>query len=57
MDVYNEFELDNMFGIWNSAILKISSLIQMARNHRSTVIIDKVYKAFFHCDEYLPLDP
>ena len=25
----------------------------MDRNHRSTVIIDKVYKAFFHCDDYL----
>ena len=25
----------------------------MARNHRSTVIIDKVYKAFFHCPDYL----
>ena len=24
----------------------------MARNHRSTVIIDKVYKAFFHCNDY-----
>ena len=25
----------------------------MARNHRSTVIIDKDYKTFFHCDDYL----
>ena len=25
----------------------------MAGNHRSTVVIDKVYKAFFHCDDYL----
>ena len=25
----------------------------MAGNYRSTVIIDKVYKAFFHCDDYL----
>ena len=25
----------------------------MARNYRSTVIINKVYKAFFHCDDFL----
>ena len=25
----------------------------MARNHRSTVIIDKVYKTFLLCDDYL----
>ena len=25
----------------------------MTRNHRSTVIIDKAYKAFFHCNDYL----
>ena len=24
----------------------------MAENHWSTVIIDKVYKAFFHCNDY-----
>ena len=53
MDVYNEFELDRMFGIWNSAIWEMSSLIQMARKHRSTVIIGKVYKVFFHCDDNL----
>ena len=53
MDVYNEFELDRMFGIWNSAMWEISRLIQMARNHRCTVIIVNVYKAFFHCDDYL----
>ena len=53
MDVCNEFELNRMFGIWNSAIWKISSFIQMVGNHRSTVIIDKVNKAFYHCDDYL----
>ena len=53
IDVYNEFELDRMFGIWNSAMREISFLIQMVGNHRSTVIIDKVYNAFFHCDDYL----
>ena len=53
IDVYNEFKLDRKFGIWNSPIWEISSLIQMAGNHRSTVIIDKVYKVFFHCDDYL----
>ena len=55
LDVYNEFELYRMFGIWNSTICEISSLIQMAGNHRSTVIKDKVYKAFFHCDDYFHL--
>ena len=42
-----------MNGIWDSAIWEISSLIQMARDHRSTLIIDKIYKAVFHCDDYL----
>ena len=28
MDVYNEFELDSMFGIWSSATWEINSLIQ-----------------------------
>ena len=43
-----------MISIWNNAIWEISSFIQMAGNHRSTVIIDKIYKVFFHCDNYLP---
>ena len=43
-DIYNEFELDRMFSIWHSAIWEISSLILMAGNHRSTVIINTVYK-------------
>ena len=53
MDVYNEYELDRMYHIMNSVIWEIDTLIKLARNHRSTVIIDKVYKAFFHCDDYL----
>ena len=28
-------------------------LIQVARNHRATIILDKVYKAFFHCKDFI----
>ena len=39
-------------GIWNGVIWEIGGLMWMAGNHRSTVIMDKVYKAFFHCNDY-----
>ena len=42
-----------MFGIWNSIIWDISNWISTASNHRSTMILNKVYKAFFHCDAFL----
>ena len=42
-----------MFGIGNNTIQDKSSWIQVASNHRSTVILNKVYKAFFHYDDFL----
>ena len=51
-DAY-EWELDRMFGLWNSTIWDISDRIQVARNYRSTIILNKVYKAFFQCDDFL----
>ena len=38
---------------YGSAIWEISSLIQMARYHMTTVISDNLYKTFLHCDDYL----
>ena len=46
----HEWELDRMFGTWNSTVWEISNWIQVARNHRSTMILNRFYKAFFHCD-------
>ena len=42
-----------MFGIWNNATWEICNWIQVARSHRSTMILDKLYKAFFHCHDFL----
>ena len=57
MDMFNtkayEWEPDRMFGIWNSTIQDISNWIQAARTHKSTMILDKLYKVFFHCDNFL----
>ena len=57
MDISNtdtyEWELDRMFSIWNSAKWEISNWIQVASNHRSTVILNMVYKAFFHYDDFI----
>ena len=41
-DAY-EWQLDRMFGIWNSAIQEISDWIQAASTYRSTVVLDRVY--------------
>ena len=48
-----EWQLDRMFGIWNSAVQDISNWIQVARSERSIMILNKVYKAFFHCEDFL----
>ena len=53
MDVYNEFELDRMFGIWNSAIWEVSSLIQMARNIQVYSNYRQGLQGIFHCSDYL----
>ena len=50
---YTDCELERMFGLWNSTIWDISDWIQVAGNHRSTMILNKLYKAFFHCDAFL----
>ena len=48
-----DWELEEMFSSWNSAVWAIGDLIQGARNHRTTMILDKLYKAFFHCEDFL----
>ena len=42
-----------MFGSWNSAVQAIEDLIQVAGNHRAMMILNKVYKAFFHCEDFI----
>ena len=51
-DAY-KWQLDRMFGIWNSAIHEISVWIQKASTYRSTVVHVRVYKAFFHSKDFL----
>ena len=51
-DTY-EWQLDRVFGIWNSTIQEVSNWIQVASNYRSTVVLNRVYKALFHCDDFL----
>ena len=57
MDISNtdayEWELDRMFGIWISTTWEINEWIQVARTHRSTVILNKLDKVSFHCDDFL----
>ena len=54
MDIsHTDWELDRMFGSWNSAIQYISDWIQVDRNHKATMIPNKVYKVLLHC-EFLP---
>ena len=48
-----EWQLDRMFGIWNSAICEISNWIQKASTYRSTVVLNRIYKAFFHSKDFL----
>ena len=57
MDIFNtkayQCQLERMFGIWNSAIQEISNWIQVAGTYRSTVVLNRVYKAFFHSEDFL----
>ena len=48
-----EWQLYRMFGIWNSAVHEISNWIQEAGTYRSTVVLNRVYKAFFHSEDFL----
>ena len=48
-----DWELEEMFGAWNNAVWYIEDLIKAARTHRARMIIDKVYKAFFHCKGFV----
>ena len=48
-----DWELDKMFGLGNIAVWTKCNWIQVAGNHRSTLILDKVYMAFFHCKDFL----
>ena len=45
-----DWELEEMFGSWNSAIWAIEDLVQVAGNHRATMILNK---AFLHCEDFL----
>ena len=47
------WELEEMFTSWNSTVWAIEDLIQVARNHRAMMILNKVYKAFFHCRDFI----
>ena len=42
-----------MFSIWNSTIQEICNWIQVAGNYRCSVVLNRVYKAFFHCEDFL----
>ena len=49
MDIsHTDWELEEMFGSWNSAVWAIVNFIQEARNHRATMILKKV---FHHCED------
>ena len=56
MDIFNtdasEWQLDRIFGLWNSAIHGIGNWIQVAGTHRSAVVLDRVYKVFFHSKDF-----
>ena len=47
------WELEEMFNSQNNAVWAIEDLIQVVRNHRTTMILNKVYKAFFHCEDFI----
>ena len=42
------WELDRLFGVWNSAVQQINDWIHMAHTYRSTVVLEKVHTAFFN---------
>ena len=57
MDIFDtkvyEWQLDRMFSIWNSVTWEISNWMQEASTYSSAVVLNKVYKAFFHYDDLL----
>ena len=48
-----DWELEEMFGVWNNVVQATEDLIQVTRTHRAIIILDKVYKAFFHCEDFI----
>ena len=48
-----EWQLAIMFGIWNSAVHGINYWTQVASTYRSTMVLDRVYKAFFYSEDFL----
>ena len=48
-----DWELEERLSSWNSAAWAIEDLIQVARNLRAMMILDKVYKAFFYCKDFI----
>ena len=56
MDIYAfQWELDRLFGVWNSTIQQISNWIQTAGTYRSTEVLDKVHEAFFNSDYFIEM--
>ena len=51
-----DWELEEMFGAWNNIVLAIQDLFQVARTHRAMMILNKVYKAFFHYKDFVNWD-
>ena len=49
----HDWELEEIFGLWNNAGQATEDLIQTARTHRAMMILNKVYKAFFHCEDFV----
>ena len=48
-----DWQLEEMFGAWNNAVQAIEDLIQVAGTHRAMMIPDKVYRAFFYCEDFV----
>ena len=48
-----DWEPEEMFGPQNSTAWAIEDLTQGMKNHRNTMILDKVYKAFFHYKDFI----
>ena len=46
------WELDRLFGVWNSTIQQINNWIQIAGTYISTVVLNKVNTAFFNNDYF-----
>ena len=48
-----DWDLEEMFSSWNITVWASEDWIQVTGNHRATMILDKVYKALFHCEDFL----